>query len=136
MLRNLENALQDFAGTAVIISHDRWFLDRVCTHILAFEGNGKVFSFDGNFQEYEADRARRLGGKATAGECHRCLFSRRGVGGSNMVQTRSSRSLACNGEKRTLSQQTAGASRFPHCQQVTCQVVLQFKQKIIHMALC
>lgn len=74
VLRNLENALQDFAGTAVIISHDRWFLDRVCTHILAFEGNGKVFSFDGNFQEYEADRARRLGGKATAGECHKCVF--------------------------------------------------------------
>jgi ATPase subunit of ABC transporter with duplicated ATPase domains len=66
VLRNLENAIQDFTGTAVIISHDRWFLDRVCTHIVAFEGGGKVLCFDGNFQEFEADRARRLGTKATA----------------------------------------------------------------------
>jgi ATP-binding cassette ChvD family protein len=60
-LRALEEGLVDFAGCAVIISHDRWFLDRVATHILAFEGDGHVEWFEGNFQEYEKDRHRRLG---------------------------------------------------------------------------
>jgi len=60
-LRALEGALEDFAGCAVIISHDRWFLDRVATHILAFEGDSHVEWFEGNFQDYEADKMRRLG---------------------------------------------------------------------------
>ncbi|MBX5481850.1 MAG: energy-dependent translational throttle protein EttA [Myxococcaceae bacterium] len=63
-LRSLESALEDFAGCAVIISHDRWFLDRVATHILAFEGDSKVFFFEGNFQDYEADKKKRLGADA------------------------------------------------------------------------
>jgi ATP-binding cassette ChvD family protein len=60
-LRALEDALMDFAGCAVIISHDRWFLDRICTHILAFEGDSHVEWFEGNFEAYEADKIRRLG---------------------------------------------------------------------------
>jgi sulfate-transporting ATPase len=60
-LRALEEALLAFPGCAVVISHDRWFLDRVATHILAFEGDSEVVWFEGNYQEYEADRKRRLG---------------------------------------------------------------------------
>ena len=60
-LRALEEALEDFAGCAVIISHDRWFLDRIATHILAFEGESRVEWFEGNFQDYEKDKMRRLG---------------------------------------------------------------------------
>lgn len=60
-MRALEEALENFAGCAVIISHDRWFLDRLATHILAFEGNSKVVYFDGNFSQYEEDKKRRLG---------------------------------------------------------------------------
>ena len=63
-LRALEDALLDFAGCAVIISHDRWFLDRIATHILAFEGDSHVEWFEGNYQDYEADRKRRLGAEA------------------------------------------------------------------------
>ena len=61
MLRALEEGLESFAGCAVIISHDRWFLDRICTHILAFEGEGRVFYFEGNYSEYESNKAQRLG---------------------------------------------------------------------------
>jgi len=60
-LRALEEALEDFAGCAVIISHDRWFLDRIATHILSFEGDSHVEWFEGNFQDYEKDKMRRLG---------------------------------------------------------------------------
>jgi sulfate-transporting ATPase len=60
-LRSLEAALDDFAGCALVISHDRWFLDRIATHILAFEGDSKVVWFEGNFQDYEEDKKRRLG---------------------------------------------------------------------------
>ena len=60
-LQNLEEALEDFAGCAVVISHDRWFLDRLCTHILAFEGDSHVEWFEGNFEAYEEDKKRRLG---------------------------------------------------------------------------
>ena len=60
-LRALEEALENFAGCAVIISHDRWFLDRVCTHILAFEGDSEVYSFEGSFSEYEENKLKRLG---------------------------------------------------------------------------
>jgi ATPase subunit of ABC transporter with duplicated ATPase domains len=63
-LRALEEALLNFAGCAVVISHDRWFLDRIATHILAFEGDSEVVWFEGNYQEYEADRRRRLGADA------------------------------------------------------------------------
>jgi ATP-binding cassette ChvD family protein len=63
-LRALEEALENFAGCAVVISHDRWFLDRIATHILAFEGDSKVVWFDGNYSEYEADRKQRLGNAA------------------------------------------------------------------------
>ncbi|HYU79823.1 MAG TPA: energy-dependent translational throttle protein EttA [Vicinamibacterales bacterium] len=63
-LRALEEALLNFAGCAVVISHDRWFLDRIATHILAFEGDSRVLWFEGNYQDYEADRKRRLGAEA------------------------------------------------------------------------
>ncbi|HEV7298258.1 MAG TPA: energy-dependent translational throttle protein EttA [Tepidisphaeraceae bacterium] len=63
-IRSVEEALENFAGCAVIISHDRWFLDRVATHILAFEGDSQVRFFEGNFTEYEADRHRRMGAEA------------------------------------------------------------------------
>ena len=71
-LRALEEALLDFPGCAVIITHDRWFLDRVATHILAFEGNSQVVWFEGNYADYEADRRRRLG--AEADQPHRIRF--------------------------------------------------------------
>ena len=71
-LRALEDALADFAGCAVIISHDRWFLDRLATHILAFEGDSHVEWFEGNFQAYEEDKRRRLGSDAT--EPHRIKY--------------------------------------------------------------
>ena len=61
-LRALEEGLDNFAGCAVIISHDRWFLDRVCTHILAFEGDSQVYFFEGSFSEYEENKKKRLGG--------------------------------------------------------------------------
>ena len=60
-LRALEEGLEAFAGCAVVISHDRWFLDRICTHILAFEGNGEVFFFEGSYTDYEINKAKRLG---------------------------------------------------------------------------
>ncbi len=71
-LRSLEDALLSFPGCAVIISHDRWFLDRIATHILAFEGDSKVVWFEGNYQDYEADRKRRLG--ALADQPHRIKY--------------------------------------------------------------
>jgi ATP-binding cassette ChvD family protein len=71
-LRSLEDALEDFAGCAVIISHDRWFLDRLATHILAFEGDSHVEWFEGNYQAYEADRRRRFG--AAADQPHRIKY--------------------------------------------------------------
>ena len=71
-LRALEEALENFAGCAVVISHDRWFLDRIATHILAFEGDSKVVWFDGNYSEYEADRKTRLG--AAAERPHRIKY--------------------------------------------------------------
>jgi ATP-binding cassette ChvD family protein len=61
-LRALEEGLENFAGCAVVISHDRWFLDRICTHILAFEGNSEVYFFEGSFSEYEENKKKRLGG--------------------------------------------------------------------------
>ncbi|HYB13567.1 MAG TPA: ATP-binding cassette domain-containing protein, partial [Myxococcota bacterium] len=73
-LRALEDALVDFAGCVVVISHDRWFLDRIATHILAFEGDSHVEWFEGNYQEYEADRHKRLG--AEADQPHRIKFKR------------------------------------------------------------
>jgi ATPase subunit of ABC transporter with duplicated ATPase domains len=63
-LRALEEALVNYAGCAVVISHDRWFLDRIATHMLAFEGDSRVVWFEGNYQDYEADRKRRLGAEA------------------------------------------------------------------------
>ena len=65
-MRALEEALENFAGCAVVISHDRWFLDRIATHILSFEGDSKVLWFDGNYSEYEADRKARLGPQQTS----------------------------------------------------------------------
>ncbi len=64
-LRALEEGLENFAGCAVVISHDRWFLDRVCTHILAFEGNSEVYFFEGSFSEYEENKKKRIGGDLT-----------------------------------------------------------------------
>ena len=63
-LRALEEAILTFPGCAMVISHDRWFLDRIATHILAFEGNSQVTWFAGNYQEYEDDRKKRLGNEA------------------------------------------------------------------------
>jgi ATPase subunit of ABC transporter with duplicated ATPase domains len=63
-LRALEEALDEFAGCAVVVSHDRWFLDRIATHILAFEGDSHVEWFEGNYEAYEADKKRRLGADA------------------------------------------------------------------------
>jgi ATP-binding cassette ChvD family protein len=71
-LRALEEALLDFAGCAVVISHDRWFLDRIATHMLAFEGDSQVVWFEGNYQDYEADRHRRLG--TDADQPHRIKY--------------------------------------------------------------
>ncbi|MBI5162665.1 MAG: energy-dependent translational throttle protein EttA [Magnetospirillum sp.] len=71
-LRSLEEALEEFPGCAVVISHDRWFLDRLATHILAFEGDSQVVWFEGNYQDYEADRKRRLG--AEADQPHRIKY--------------------------------------------------------------
>jgi ATPase subunit of ABC transporter with duplicated ATPase domains len=71
-LRALEEALLAFAGCAVVISHDRWFLDRIATHMLAFEGDSNVVWFEGNYQDYEADRKRRLG--AEADQPHRIKY--------------------------------------------------------------
>jgi ATPase subunit of ABC transporter with duplicated ATPase domains len=71
-LRALEEALENFAGCAMVISHDRWFLDRIATHMLAFEGDSSVVWFDGNYTEYEADRKARLG--ATADQPHRIRY--------------------------------------------------------------
>jgi ATPase subunit of ABC transporter with duplicated ATPase domains len=73
-LRALEQALLEFPGSAVVISHDRWFLDRIATHILAFEGNSEVVWFAGNYADYEADRKRRLG--ADADNPHRIKYKR------------------------------------------------------------
>ena len=73
-LRALEAALEDFAGCAMIISHDRWFLDRIATHMLAFEGDSHVEWFEGNYQDYEADRKRRLG--VDADQPHRIKYKR------------------------------------------------------------
>jgi sulfate-transporting ATPase len=63
-LRALEEAVLAFPGTVMVVSHDRWFLDRIATHILAYEGDSKVSFFDGNYTEYEADRKARLGSDA------------------------------------------------------------------------
>jgi ATPase subunit of ABC transporter with duplicated ATPase domains len=71
-IRAVEEALENFAGCAVIISHDRWFLDRVATNILAFEGESSVVWFDGNYSEYEADRKKRLG--IAADQPHRIKY--------------------------------------------------------------
>jgi ATPase subunit of ABC transporter with duplicated ATPase domains len=71
-LRALEEALLAFAGCVVVISHDRWFLDRIATHMLAFEGDSAVTWFEGNYQDYEADRHRRLG--ADADQPHRIKY--------------------------------------------------------------
>ena len=70
-LRALEEGLEAFAGCAVVISHDRWFLDRICTHILAFEGNGEVFYFEGSYSDYEINKARRLCNKEIKKGRHR-----------------------------------------------------------------
>ncbi len=71
-MRALEDALSEFAGTVLVVSHDRWFLDRIATHILAFEGDSRVYFFEGNYQEYEADKRARLG-EAAAGP-HRIRY--------------------------------------------------------------
>ena len=73
-LRALEEALLEFAGCAVVISHDRWFLDRIATHVLAFEGDSQVRWFEGNFEAYEEDRHNRLG--AAADRPHRISYKK------------------------------------------------------------
>ena len=73
-LRALEEALLEFAGCAIVISHDRWFLDRIATHILAFEGDSQVIWFEGNYADYEADKKRRLG--EDSGQPHRIKYKK------------------------------------------------------------
>ena len=73
-LRALEEALLEFPGSAIVISHDRWFLDRIATHILAFEGNSEIVWFAGNYADYEEDRKRRLG--SDAANPHRIKYKR------------------------------------------------------------
>ena len=73
-LRALEEGLLNFPGSAIVISHDRWFLDRIATHILAFEDEGNVHWFEGNFSEYEEDRKKRLGDNA--GQPHRVRYKK------------------------------------------------------------
>jgi sulfate-transporting ATPase len=73
-LSSLEEALLEFAGCAVVISHDRWFLDRIATHILAFEGNSEVVWYEGNYQEYAADFKRRKG--VAADQPHRIRYKK------------------------------------------------------------
>jgi ATP-binding cassette ChvD family protein len=73
-LRALEEALLSYAGCALVISHDRWFLDRICTHIMAFEGNSQVVMFEGNYQDYEEDKKKRLGAEAT--QPHRVKYKK------------------------------------------------------------
>ena len=70
----LEEALLEFGGCAVVISHDRWFLDRICTHILAFEGDSQTYFYPGNYTEYEEDRKKRLGDAAL--EPHRIRYKK------------------------------------------------------------
>jgi sulfate-transporting ATPase len=71
-LRALEQAIENFAGSVVVISHDRWFLDRIATHILAFEGESTIVWFEGSYSEYETDRKSRLG--AAADQPHRIKY--------------------------------------------------------------
>jgi ATPase subunit of ABC transporter with duplicated ATPase domains len=71
-LRSLEDAMLGFGGCVLVTSHDRWFLDRIATHILAFEGDSRVVWFEGNYQDYEADRRKRLG--AEADQPHRIKY--------------------------------------------------------------
>jgi ATPase subunit of ABC transporter with duplicated ATPase domains len=73
-LRALEEALLSYTGCALVISHDRWFLDRICTHIMAFEGDSKVVLVEGNFQDYEEDKKKRLGPESV--EPHRVKFKK------------------------------------------------------------
>jgi ATPase subunit of ABC transporter with duplicated ATPase domains len=73
-LSSLENALLEFPGAAVVVSHDRWFLDRVATHILAYEGNSKWFWFEGNFEAYEKNKVERLG--PDAARPHRATYKK------------------------------------------------------------
>ncbi len=73
-LRALEEALLDFPGAAIVISHDRWFLDRIATHILSYEDDGKVTFFEGNYTEFEADRKKRLGDAAS--QPHRVRYKK------------------------------------------------------------
>jgi sulfate-transporting ATPase len=70
----LEDALTSFAGSVIVISHDRWFLDRIATHILAFEGDSQTVWFEGNYADYEADRKRRLGEEAS--QPHRIKYKK------------------------------------------------------------
>ena len=79
-MRALEEALENFAGCAVVISHDRWFLDRIATHMLAFEGESKVVWFEGNYSEYEADRKGMESQKAVSGILVVGVFTLKGGG--------------------------------------------------------
>ena len=88
-LRALESALEEFAGCAMIISHDRWFLDRIATHMLAFEGDSHVEWFEGNYQDYEADKKRRLG--IDADQPHRIKYKRGPPGAAPLQVFRPSR---------------------------------------------
>ena len=83
-LSSLEAALEDFPGCAVIISHDRFFLDRIATHILSFEGDSHVEWFEGNFESYEEDKKRRLGEDSRSTEAHQVQEIRPSIGKSRL----------------------------------------------------
>ena len=112
-LRALEDALVDFAGCAVIISHDRWFLDRIATHILAFEGDSQVVWFEGNFQDYEADKKRRLGIRRRPAPPHQVQTTGPGVSYPNPLHPAVRPRLSPRGNPRQAHPENgAGHTRF------------------------
>ena len=97
-LRALEEALEEFAGCAMVISHDRWFLDRIATHILAFEGDSHVEWFEGNYQDYEADRKRRLGARRRPAAPHQVQAA-----GADINRAHAGAGSACAGVRLVIS---------------------------------
>ena len=111
-MRALEEALENFAGCAVVISHDRWFLDRIATHILAFEGDSHVEYFDGNYSEYEEDRKRRLGHDAD--QPHRIKY--RSLTQSMIGIGRASQSIESEKRKKRKSENVKKCEKVRHIQ--------------------
>jgi ABC-type cobalamin/Fe3+-siderophores transport system ATPase subunit len=127
-LRALEEALEDFAGCAVIISHDRWFLDRIATHILAFEGDSHVEWFEGNFQDYEEDKKRRLGIDSTIP--HRIKYKRDGHLGNERDPVAGGNHLHDGGKARGAERWQGRVPGQPaHAQRLVAQAVPFLEQQ-------